>query len=168
MPTIAKVTSPFAAPTSCFSAQVNGGPGRLSLSTEFVLPVPTRARFPGRVSRSTGHASSIRTSLDRARDKANGAPGSADRGLIRTPRGAPPLLWRDHEVPRCSGSVVHFSPRTKNADPQTRIGAQSLPGPPAIIRHAEPLSPRAPFSFTNACTTNSANHQWIEPHSSGP
>jgi hypothetical protein len=86
---------------------------RSSLSTEFVLPGPTRARFPGRVSRSTGHASSIRSSLDRARNKANEAPETADRGLIRAPRRAPPLLWREHEVPDGAGSVVHISPERK-------------------------------------------------------
>ena len=105
---------------------------RSSLSTKFVLPVSTRARFPGRVSRSTGHASSIRTSLNRTRDKVD-EPAC--------------FLWRLHELPDGAGSVVHISPRTRNAGPQARIGAQSalaVPGFLEIIRHAELLSPRAP------------------------
>jgi hypothetical protein len=69
-----------------------------------------------------------------------------------------------------SGSVVHVSPRTRNADPLARIGAQSAPGSPAIIRHAELQSPETPFSFPNACTTNPQRRQrighalrWVHP-----
>ena len=43
--------------------------------------------------------------------------------------------------------MVHVLPRTKNTDSQARIGAQFLPGSPAIIRHAELLSPRQSFHF---------------------
>ncbi len=51
----------------------------------------------------------------------------------------------------------------KNADPQARIGAQSALaalGSPSIIRHAELLSPRAPFSFLIGCTTNLLSRQY--------
>ena len=79
----------------------------------------------------------------------------------------------DHEEPNSSGSVMHFSPRTRNADHQARIGAPSAraaPGSPAILRHAELLSPRAPFLFPNACTTTLLPRQrirlalrWVQP-----
>ena len=100
---------------------------RLSLSTEFFLPFRTGARFPGRVSRSTGHASSIRTSLNRTRDKVD-EPAC--------------FLWRLHELPDGAGSVVHISPRTRNADPKTRIGAQS-----ALAAQAPPRS----SAMRNSC-----------------
>jgi hypothetical protein len=73
---------------------------RLSPSTEFVLPVPTRARFPGRVSRSTGHASSIRTSLDKARDATDGPPGSC----------CPSHEWPILQVPRCTSCSERQTP----------------------------------------------------------
>jgi len=76
-------------------------------------------------------------------------------------------------VPNCSGSMVHISPRTRNAGPQARIGTQSAlaaPGSPAIIHHAELLFPRAPFLFLNACTTQLLPRQrirlalrWVQP-----
>ncbi len=73
-------------------------------------------------------------------------------------------------MPDGAGPVVHVLSRTKNADPQARIGAQSLPGSPAIIRHAELQSPRALFSFPNACTTHPPARQrirlalrWVQP-----
>ena len=53
---------------------------RLLLSKESVLPGHTWARFPGGVSGSTGRASSIRTSLDRAHDVTDGPPGSCSPG----------------------------------------------------------------------------------------
>jgi len=113
---------------------------RSSLSTEFVLRVPTRARFPGRVSRSTGHASSIWTSIAWARDKANGASGTA---VSSGHHGSAATSLADHEVPSCSGSVVHISRRTKNDDPQTRISDQSLPGSPrsSAMRNSCPRGP---------------------------
>lgn len=73
---------------------------RSSLSTEFVLPGHTWVRFPGRLSRSTGHASSIRTALNRPRDKAH-EPAS--------------FLRRLHELLECSGSVVRASSRWQRA-----------------------------------------------------
>jgi hypothetical protein len=58
-------------------------------------------------------------------------------------------------VPDSVGSAGHISPRTTNADPQARIGAQSLPGPP---RDHPPCGPPLPEGtlFASLCLYHKA------------
>ena len=112
---------------------------RLSLSTEFFLPLRTRARFPGRVIRSTGHSSSIRTSLDRARDKANGAPGTAvssgHQGERRRFSGGPlGVGWCRFRGAYFAQNLYHTPPASATNSARVALGSagqdQGPPGAP--------------------------------------
>ena len=78
------------------------------------------------------------------------------------------MRCRAAPVPWCT-----FRPEQEAPTLWRRIGAQSAratPGSPAIIRHAELQSPKAPFLFPSACTTHLLPRQrirlalrWVQP-----
>ena len=101
---------------------------RSPLSTEFVLPVPTWARFLGRLSRSNDHASSIRTSLDKARNKADGPPGSCSRSLER------PTL----PVPRCTLHPERKTPPLRRGSALKLLELLQAPPRSSDMRNSSP------------------------------
>jgi len=107
---------------------------RSSRSTEFVLPLCARARFPGRVIRSTGHASSIRTSLDRARDVTDGPPGSCCRSHA----------WPILPVPRCT---LHPERKTPTLRRESALNLFQAPPRSSAMRNSSPRGPPSCFQL---------------------
>ena len=111
-----------------------------------------RARFPGRVIRPTGHASSIRTSFDRARDVPDGPPGSCCRShewpILPVPRCTlrpeqeTPTLGRESALGACVGSLQTESPLPCPRAPPSG-GAYQRPSPSSRERRGCVLTPGA-------------------------